>query len=265
MDLLWIPLVLIFLYPVLRYNSSHSVVNDAEITQGPLVTGRASLDSLLAYNLGKPVIVNFWATWCTPCVGELPDIDEVYRSMEGSVAAIAVDIGDPDLEVLLGFRESFSLSMPVVWLNETDAAALKNDWDLSDVLPLTVIFDSNGIEISRAAGVRDADYFRTAVEEGAVPDTSSAVQHPEQELHINVVGSASDSLTQMLLSRSIELAGEEGVDYFDPTIPSDSILIEELYLPDPGYPYAQPCVGTACGQLVRYPAELQQAVQRLSN
>lgn len=264
-DFLWIVMVLAFMLPVFMYSGSHTEVDDNHVVQGPLLTGREALDSLLSENYGKPVIVNFWATWCTPCVGELPLIDEVYRSMEGSIAAVAVDLGDLELETLLGFREEINLSMPVVWLNEHDAVQLKDEWGLPDVLPFTVIFDSGGEETARVAGTREESFFRNAVGEGSTPDTTSGHQPPELALHINVVGIQADSLTEALMAAAVELAGEEGVDFFDPSVPADSLAMEEVYLPNPGYPYAQPCVGDACGRLVRTAEELRQAVLNLSN
>jgi len=264
-DFLWIPLVLVFLFPVIRYTTGHSAPDNIQVVQGPLVAGRESLDSLLTVNTGRPVIVNFWATWCTPCVGELPHIDEVCRSMEGEIAAIAVDLGDPEIETLLSFREGFNLSLPVVWLNESDALLLKDEWNLSNVLPITVVFDSEGNEIARAVGARDEDYFRDAVS-GALPPVADVdSQVVEQVLHINVVGFSDDSLAAALMSTAVELAGEESVDFYDPSIPSDSLKIEELYLPNSGFPYAQPCVGSACGQPVRTPEALYQAIENLSN
>jgi thiol-disulfide isomerase/thioredoxin len=264
-DFLWIPAVMLFLYPVFRYGGSHVSVSDSHVIQGPLFSGRQALDSLLSVNCGKPVIVNFWATWCTPCVGELPHIDEVYTSMEGSVAAIAVDIGDPELETLMGFRENFLLAMPVVWLNQGEAEQLKAEWSISDVLPVTVVFDSEGVEIERVAGVRDESFFRNAAEEGYAPDTAAAVVIEEMTLHINVVGPEDDSLTAALILESTILAGEEGVDFFDPSVPEDSLRMDELYLPNPGYPYAQACIGSACGPPAATPDELRQMVENLSN
>ncbi|MCD4776376.1 MAG: redoxin domain-containing protein [Candidatus Aegiribacteria sp.] len=264
-DYLWIPLILIFLFPIIMYSGSHYTVDDSQVIQGPLVVGREALDSLISLNEGKPIIVNFWAVWCTPCVGELPHIDEVYRSMEGDIAAIAVDLGDPELETLLNFREGFKLSMPVVWLNESDAALLKDEWHLSNVLPITVVFDSEGTEITRAAGVRDESFFRNAVSGSLMPDTSDEHHDEELELHINVVGFSADTLTDILMDRAVELAGEEGVDFYDPSIPSDSLEIEAMHLPNSAYPYAQPCIGAACGRPAGTPDELQQVVENLSN
>ncbi len=260
-DFLWIPLLLIFLYPVIRYSGSHTAVDDFRVIQGPLVTGREALDSLISMNRGKPVIVNFWATWCSPCVGELPHIDEVLRSMDGEIAAVAVDMGDPELETLLKFRENFVLSMPVIWLSENDARTLKDEWNLSDVLPMTIVFDSDGNEITRVAGVRDIDFFRNAVTVTPAPDS---IEHDtDQVLHINVVGFSADSLTQALLAEAVELAGEESVDFYDPSL--DSLAIRELYLPVSGFPYAQPCIGTACGRPAGTPEELLRVVTNLSD
>ncbi|MFO8184354.1 MAG: redoxin family protein [Candidatus Aegiribacteria sp.] len=262
-DYLWIFLVLVFLYPAIRYGSSPDAVGQS-VEQGPLFEGRAALDSLVEQARGRPVIINFWATWCSPCVGELPHIDNVYRSMEGDVEALAVDIGDPRLETLLGFREEFTLSMPVIWLSRGEAAALKRDWELPDVLPVTIILDGEGNETVRAAGARDESFFLSAVSGAAVmpPDT---VVDSEPELHLNVVGPPSDSMTILLHETSVELAGPESVDLFDPSSPLDSMAMEELYLPFTGFPYAQPCVGDACGRIARTPEELLLIVESLLN
>lgn len=262
-DYLWIPLVLVFMYPVLRYSGSHFVQDPEDLQQGPLFIGRSELDSLLQESLGRPVIVNFWATWCSPCVGELPEIDDLYRSMDGSVDALAVNIGDPRLETLLRFREDFILSMPVVWLNETESSRIRSDWNLPDLLPMTVILDPQGGEAARAAGARDQEYFRMALSGTITEDTISVAFDEEGLLHINVVGPASDSLTLLLLETGLELAGEEGVDAFDPSVPADSQEMQALLLPFTGFPYAQPCVGSACGRLARTPEELRQSVEML--
>ncbi len=261
---LWIPLVLVFLIPVLKCGVTHE--SDGEsVTQGLLLVGRDALDSLLSSSEGKPVIVNFWATWCTPCVGELPHIDEVYRSFEGGIAAVAVDIGDPELETLLKFREMLKLSMPVVWLSENDAQILKREWDLADVLPITLIYDAEGNEIRRVAGTREREFFRNAVSGEIIEDTILIEDPLDVALHINVVGFSTDSLTEILLETSIEIAGSENVDFFDPSIPSDSMEIEALFLPKTGYPYAQPCIGGACGRPAKTTDELLQAIENLSN
>ncbi len=260
-DFLWIPLVLIMLLPVVIHSCGEQVVYTA-VEEGPLLMGRAALDSVLDASRGRVVIVNFWAIWCTPCITELPHIDAVYWSMRDSVAAIAVNIGDPDPGTLLDFREKMQLALVMVWLTEEEAAVLKDDWVLPDLLPTTVFLDPEGEEYLRISGSRDELFFESAVRSGASgvlpPDDAAS-----EELHINVVGYSGDSLTTDLLAYSIELAGSGGVDFFDPGDPDDLEEIRSLYLPESGYPYAQPCRGTACGRLASTREELLSSVGQL--
>jgi thiol-disulfide isomerase/thioredoxin len=262
-DWLWLPMVALFLVPVAVHLSTHPSV-ESPVVQGSLITGRDGLDSLLAEAAGsRPVIVNFWATWCTPCVSELPHIDRVFASLDGAVLAIAVDIGDPDLGKLLDFRETVTLSLPVVWLDGREANLLKEEWGLPDVIPVTVFLDAAGTETARALGSRSEDFFRDAVLGMQPPDTVSSFSGSDG-LHIVVAGDPSDSLTAALLGAAVELAGEEGVDSFDPSIPADREELESRYLPIEGVPYAQPCVGTSCGRLSRTVEDLIATVNTLT-
>jgi len=97
-----------------------------------------------------------------------------------------------------------------------------------------------------------------------LPDTSAGEEHGAPVLHINVAGDPDEPLTIQLLEVSIELAGEDGIDLFDPSDPADLAMLDSLYLPLSGYPYAQPCVGDACGRPARSVEELLQAVEALS-
>jgi thiol-disulfide isomerase/thioredoxin len=261
---LWLPIVALFLVPVAVHVSTHSGV-ESPVAQGSLIIGRDGLDSLLSEAAGdRPVIVNFWATWCTPCVAELPHLDRVQASLGGSVLAVAVDLGDPELGKLLEFREAVTLSMPVVWLDEQEAAALKEEWGLPDVLPVTVFLDATGTETGRALGSRSEEYFRETILGMQPPDTLSSV--PDSEgLHIVVAGDPSDSLTAALLDAAIGLAGEAGVDRFDPSIPSDREELESRFLPLDGMPYAQPCIGTSCGRISRTVGDLISTVNALTS
>lgn len=258
---LWILLVLIPLLPVVLHMSrKHSVYSSDEA--GPLLQGRASFDSLLEASRGRTVLLNFWATWCTPCVEELPQIDMLYVSMSDSVVAIAVDLGDPDIETVVSFRHSLRLSMPMVWLSEEEAKALKSDWALPDLFPVTVFLDPNGEEYLRVSGTRDRDFFAAAIRGGSAGMDSLDGQN--EHLHINVVGYTDDPATIDLLEYSLELAGSDGVELFDPAVPADLEAIRSLYLPETGYPYAQPCIGTACGRPAFTREELLLYVEVLS-
>jgi thiol-disulfide isomerase/thioredoxin len=92
---------------------------------------------------GRPLLLNFWATWCAPCLKELPQIDRFHRDFKPrgwQVLGLAMDGAAPVREFLV----KLPLSFPVVLggLDGSDAAmALGN---LQGVLPFTVIFDAEG-------------------------------------------------------------------------------------------------------------------------
>lgn len=45
---------------------------------------------------GKPLVINFWASWCTPCIEEMPDFQRVFQSLDGKVAFLGVNTRDQD-------------------------------------------------------------------------------------------------------------------------------------------------------------------------
>lgn len=50
--------------------------------------------SVLADHAGVPLIVNFWASWCDPCIDEMPDLERVHRLADGDVVVIGVNMQD---------------------------------------------------------------------------------------------------------------------------------------------------------------------------
>lgn len=274
----WIIFPIFFLLPVLivflQHNKDYTDEYIFQTENISFFTGRESLDSLLHEFRGKIVMVNFWAVWCTPCVGELPRLDSINRRYSQHVSVIAVDIGDPDKSVVLQLVEDLSLGLPVIWLSEQEATLLKDEWNLPDVLPVTLLLDRDGVEVTRLAGSRSLEEFEIAVQDisgelfsGFANDSqyvdTSIVSEIDRNLHINVVGLESDPGTSALMLTAIELAGEDGVDYYNPSLPQDSILIMEAGLPFMEMSYAQPCIGTMCGRPAVNPDELVEISRQL--
>ena len=97
---------------------------------------------------GKPLLINFWATWCDPCREEFPDlvsIDKTYRGKIDFVTVSLDDLADIDGEVPK-FLVEMKAEMPAYLLSTPDeSAAIKlvsKDWAGS--LPLTILFDEKG-------------------------------------------------------------------------------------------------------------------------
>ena len=121
-------------------------------TQAPVVGGLApdfqlqDLDgravSLSGFR-GKPVILNFWATWCGPCRDEMPFIQEIFENKEWSdkgLVILAVDIGESPSTVK-EFLENYGLSFQV--LLDIEQSVAKN-YNIRGI-PTTFFIDKDGI------------------------------------------------------------------------------------------------------------------------
>jgi thiol-disulfide isomerase/thioredoxin len=95
---------------------------------------------------GRPVLINFWATWCGPCKREMPDIQHAYEQANGDLVVLAVNAEGtaPDLARRLAadFRDELGLTFPIL-LDSPDTAVL-NQYRLTG-MPDSFFIDRNGI------------------------------------------------------------------------------------------------------------------------
>ena len=92
---------------------------------------------------GKPVILNFWATWCPPCRSELPAFDKLYRQYGNEVSFMMIDLTDGDRETVEGVKKFISengYTFPVYYDTEGRAAEAYN----VSSIPFTVAVGRNG-------------------------------------------------------------------------------------------------------------------------
>ena len=90
---------------------------------------------------GKPVLINFWATWCPPCRDEMPYLQQVYEEWsDKGLVVLAINIGESPSEAKR-FLQTHNLSLPVLLDTEENAARKYNITGI----PTTFFIDSDGI------------------------------------------------------------------------------------------------------------------------
>jgi len=89
---------------------------------------------------GQPMVINFWATWCTPCRQEMPMLQSTWERYGDSVWILGVDVGEPEAAVQ-SFVDEFGLTFPIL-LDEPMAVA--GEYNVRG-LPSTFFIDRSGI------------------------------------------------------------------------------------------------------------------------
>jgi len=119
-----------------------------ELTVSDPQGGKLDLKSLK----GKPVLINLWATWCAPCVVELPMLEEIATraDMNLEVVTISQDSGEPDK--VRSFLEKRGLARLPAWLDPENDVSFH--YGVS-TLPTTILYDAQGREVWRFAGDLD--------------------------------------------------------------------------------------------------------------
>jgi peroxiredoxin len=101
---------------------------------------------------GKVVMVHFWATWCPPCVEEIPTLDRLYRSLSGKdLLILAVSEDEGGAGALESFIKQNRLSIPVLLDSGSNVARSYGTYKL----PETYIVDRQGVVRYKAIGPRD--------------------------------------------------------------------------------------------------------------
>jgi thiol-disulfide isomerase/thioredoxin len=100
---------------------------------------------------GKPLLLNLWATWCAPCVAEMPTLEELATSAKDRMAVIAVsqDLGDSAKVHAWMDGKGLKALHPYT---DTDNALLDA---YNSALPTTILYDSQGREVWRVIGALD--------------------------------------------------------------------------------------------------------------
>jgi len=92
---------------------------------------------------GKYLIINFWATWCTPCLKEIPDFVEFYANNSDSVEILGLNYEPVNIEAINAFSERFNIDYPIILYGGGNEAEYAKFGNLVG-MPTTLIYSPDG-------------------------------------------------------------------------------------------------------------------------
>lgn len=117
---------------------------------------------------GRPTVVNLWASWCAPCVREMPALQGVFQQTNGAVRFVGVDTQD-ERDSALGLLEFTG----VTYEQRDDPDALVRAALRAPGLPVTLVYDAGGREVDRRFGEIEATWLQEALVAAGAPGTMS--------------------------------------------------------------------------------------------
>ena len=112
---------------------------------------------------GKPIVLNFWASWCGPCRSEMPEFNEVYKERGTEVQFLMVNLTDGNRETVKSasdFVAAQGYSLPILYDTAQDAARTYGVFSI----PCTYFIDANGMMTAQARGAIDKDTLLHGIE-----------------------------------------------------------------------------------------------------
>ena len=104
---------------------------------------------------GKPIVLNFWASWCPPCKAELPDFDDACKKYDGEVVFLMVNMTDNQMEtveVAKDFIKTYGYDFPVYFDVDYQAAMVYGVRSI----PQTYFINAEGEAVATATGMISA-------------------------------------------------------------------------------------------------------------
>ena len=113
--------------------------------------------------VGKPIVLNFWASWCTPCKSEMPEFNAAWEELEGEVQFLMVNMTDGARETVESAREYVEgegFTFPVLFDTKSEAAIAYSAYSL----PTTYFIDAEGYVTARAVGAIDGETLQKGLD-----------------------------------------------------------------------------------------------------
>ncbi|NWG39164.1 MAG: TlpA family protein disulfide reductase [Hydrogenophilaceae bacterium] len=121
--------------------------NAARAADFTLTDSTGKIHKLSQYK-GKWVLVNFWATWCPPCLAEIPDLNDLHEDKKSNVAVFGIALQYANPKQVIDFAEGLMVSYPIVLGNPKIASQIGP----VDGLPTTYLYNPHGKLVAHQLG-----------------------------------------------------------------------------------------------------------------
>lgn len=111
---------------------------------------------------GKPIVLNFWASWCPPCKAEMPHFNKIYLEMKDEVQFLMVNLTDGQRETIekaKDYIESNEFEFPVLFDTKSTAGSI---YQISSI-PTTLFIDAQGNIVTGYKGIVDEATLRRSI------------------------------------------------------------------------------------------------------
>ena len=116
----------------------------------------------LAQFKGKPVIINFWATWCGPCRFEIPMLNELHRKYSSKGLVI---VGISTDEEGAAIVKPFMRDLPIEYASFLKGSDTEEKFGGVWALPTTIFYDKNGKQVEKILGVQPREFFEQKIQQ----------------------------------------------------------------------------------------------------
>ena len=112
---------------------------------------------------GSPIVVNFWATWCSPCKSELPAFEELSKEYDGKVKFMMVNLTDgyqETVEIVKEFVNANNYTFPVFFDTEYSASSAYQ----INYIPETIFIDKDGNMVNKYIGAMNKETLKKYID-----------------------------------------------------------------------------------------------------
>ncbi len=112
--------------------------------------------------IGKPIVLNFWASWCGPCKMEMPDFQKQYEQLEGAVHFLMINMTDGSRETVdsaSAFIQKQGYTFPVFFDTQSYAAMTYGVYSL----PTTYFINADGYAVAQATGAINEETLQRGI------------------------------------------------------------------------------------------------------